>query len=236
MPILGQPMLFRQIERLNRCKEFEQLIVATSVDASDDPLASECVARGISCSRGSLNDVLDRFIQAALPYQPETIVRLTGDCPLADPTLIDEVTRYFHAGNYDYVSNREPPTFPDGLDVEVMRFACLELANREVTLPSEHEHVTLVVRTHPERFRIGNYAAQVDRSGLRWTVDEPEDFEFVCSVYEKLYPMKKNFTTNDVLNLLEKYPGLQSINATFKRDEGLEKSLQADKYFLARDQ
>lgn len=235
MPILGQPMLFRQIERLNLCKEFEQLIVATSVDTSDDPLVSECVARGIACSRGSLNDVLDRFIQAALSYQPETIVRLTGDCPLADPSLIDEVIRYFHAGNYDYASNREPPTFPDGLDVEVMRFACLELANREAVLPSEREHVTPFLCAHPERFHLVNYAAPVDRSGLRWTVDGPEDFEFVCSVYEKLYPMKPNFTTEDILSMLEKHPDLESINSTFERNEGLKKSLQADKQLLTRD-
>lgn len=234
-PILGQPMLFRQIERLSRCKEFEQLVVATSVDLSDDPLASECAARGIACSRGSLNDVLDRFIQSALPYQPETIVRLTGDCPLADPTLIDEVIRYFHAGNYDYASNCIPPTFPDGLDVEVVRSACLEMANREAALPSEREHVTPFLRAHPERFRIGNYAAQVDRSDLRWTVDEPEDFEFARSVYEKLYPVKPEFTMDDILNLLEEYPDLRSINSMFERNEGLKKSLLADEQLLVRE-
>jgi len=234
--ILGQPMLFRQIERLSRCKEFEQLVVATSVDPSDDPLASECAARGIAYSRGSLNDVLDRYIQSALPYQPGTIVRLTGDCPLTDPALIDEVIRYFHAGNYDYVSNCVPPTFPDGLEVEVMRFACLEQASREAVLPSEREHVTPFLRAHPERFRLGSYVAQVDRSDLRWTVDEPEDFEFVRTVYEKLYPTKPDFTTDDILNLLEKYPNLQSINSKFKRNDGLKKSLQADAQMLVRDQ
>ena len=235
MPVLGQPMLFRQIERVNRCKELEQLVVATSVDLSDDPLASECAARGIACSRGSLNDVLDRFIHSALPYQPETIVRLTGDCPLADPALIDEVIRYFHTGDYDYVSNCMPPTFPDGLDVEVMRFACLEQANREAVLPSEREHVTPYLHAHPERLRLGNYISPVDRSGLRWTVDEPEDFEFVRFVYEKLYPMKPDFTTDDILNLLERYPDLRSINSMFERNEGLKKSLQADVEFSVKD-
>lgn len=235
MPILGQPMLFRQIERLNRCKELERLVVATSVDLSDHPLASECAARGIACFRGSLNDVLDRFIQSALPYQPETIVRLTGDCPLADPALIDKVIRYFHAGNHDYVSNCLPPTFPDGLDVEVMRFACLVQANREAVLPSEREHVTPFLHAHPERFRLGNYVSPVDRSSLRWTVDEPEDFEFVRSVYEKLYPIKPDFTTDDILNLLERYPDLCSINSTFERNEGLKKSLQADAEVLVKD-
>lgn len=233
-PILGQPMLFRQTERLRRCQAFERLVVATSVDPSDDTLAAECAARGIACSRGSLSDVLDRFIQSALPYQPETVVRLTGDCPLSDPALIDEVIRYFHAGNYDYVSNCVPPTFPDGLDVEVMRFACLEQAGREAVLPSEREHVTSFLAARPERFRPGTYVAAVDRSGLRWTVDEPEDFEFVRLVYEKLYPIKPDFTTDDILNLLERYPDLQSVNSTFGRNEGFKKSLQGDAQRLIR--
>lgn len=220
MPILGQPMLFRQIERLGRCKEFERLVVATSIDRSDDILASECAARNVACFRGGLDDVLERLVQAASPYKPETAIRLTGDCPLTDSTLIDEVVRFFHAGNYDYASNCIPPTFPDGLDVEVMRFACLEQAHRESQLPSEREHVTPFLYTHPERFRLGNYVAQVDRSGMRWTVDEPEDFKFVRSVYEKLYPVNPYFTTTDILSLLKKHPELQSINSMFERNKG----------------
>jgi len=234
-PVLGQPMLFRQTERLRRCAAFERLVVATSVDSLDDALVSECAARGIACTRGSLDDVLDRFIQSALPYHPEAVVRLTGDCPLADPALIDEVINYFHAGDYDYVSNCNPPTFPDGLDVEVIRFACLERAGREATLPSEREHVTLYLRAHPERFRLGNYVSPVDRSGMRWTVDEPEDLEFVRAVYEKLYPVKPAFTTDDILNLLERHPGLRSINSKFKRNEGLKKLLRAGEQMLARE-
>lgn len=226
-------MLFRQTERLRRCQEFERLVVATSVDPSDDTLAAECAARGIACSRGSLSDVLDRFIQSALPYQPETVVRLTGDCPLSDPALVDEVIRYFHAGNFDYVSNCVPPTFPDGLDVEVMRFACLEQAGREAMLLSEREHVTSFLRAHPERFRVGSYVAAVDRSDLRWTVDEPEDYEFVRMVYERLYPIKPDFTTDDILNLLERNPDLRSINSRFGRNEGLGKSLRAEAQMFA---
>ncbi len=236
MPILAQPMLFRQIERVNRCQALERLVVATSVDRSDDPLVAECAARGIACSRGSLDDVLHRFVQSAAPYRPETIVRLTGDCPLADPALIDDVIRYFHAGNYDYVSNCLPPTFPDGLDVEVMRLACLELADREAVLPSEREHVTKFLQARPERFRLGNYISPVDRSQMRWTVDEPDDLAFVRSVYEELYPVKRDFTTDDILNLLERNPRLRSINSKFERNEGLKRSLQADAQRLARRQ
>ena len=136
MPILGEPMLFRQIERLNRSCEIDQIVVATSADASDDALVQACAQRGVACYRGSLDDVLQRFAEAAEPYAPEIVVRLTGDCPLADPAVIDEVIRFLRAGDYDYASNCVPPTFPDGLDVEAMRFSCLQEAEREAVLPS----------------------------------------------------------------------------------------------------
>jgi spore coat polysaccharide biosynthesis protein SpsF (cytidylyltransferase family) len=232
MPILGEPMLFRQLERLNRCISFNKLIVATSVDPTDDALALECKNRGIECFRGSLDDVLDRFVQAARPYEPDAVVRLTGDCPLAAPELIDKVIEYFWEGDFDYVSNCDPPTFPDGLDVEVIRFSCLDAAHREALLPSHREHVTPFIRSHPERFRLGNYECDINRSHLRWTVDEPEDFEFVRSIYEMLYPAKPDFKTDDILKALEKHRNLQSINSKFERNEGVKKSLVADIDFL----
>ncbi len=234
MPILGEPMLFRHIERLHRSREIDQFIVATSTDASDDALVQACAQRGVVCYRGSLDDVLQRFMQAAEPYAPEIVVRLTGDCPLADPAVIDEVIRFFRAGNYDYASNCMPPTFPDGLDVEVMRFSCVQEAEREAMLPSHREHVTPFLRAHPERFRIGNHASTVDRSGLRWTVDEPEDFEFVRRVYEKLYPVKPDFTTLDILDLLKREPELQTMNSAFERNEGAKNSLRADAECISR--
>jgi spore coat polysaccharide biosynthesis protein SpsF (cytidylyltransferase family) len=236
IPILGEPMLIRHIERLRCCKEIDLIRVATSSDPSDDALAAVCDAHNVSCFRGSLDDVLDRFVQAARPYRPDVVVRLTGDCPLADPTLIDDVIRYFRAGDYDYVCNFAPPTFPDGLDVEVVRFTCLEQAAQEAVLPSHREHVTPFLRAHPERYRLGNLARPVDLSHLRWTVDEPEDFEFVRRVYERLYPTRQDFSTNDILNLIEQEPALQAINARFTRNEGARKSLQADAEYFARHQ
>jgi len=176
--------------------------------------------------------VMDRFVQAAIPFQPDTVVRLTGDCPLADPIVIDEVIRYFRAGEYDYASNCAPATFPDGLDVEVMRLSCLEQAHREAVLPSHREHVTPFLRAHPERFTLGNYTASIDQSWMRWTVDEPEDFEFVRQVYEHLYPINPNFSTQDIQELLDRKPALQSINSKFKRNEGIQKSLLADARFI----
>lgn len=234
LPVLGEPMLFRQIERIRRAAHIDHLVVATSIDPSDDPLAKECAVRGISCGRGSLNDVLDRFIVCAGTYNPEIVIRLTGDCPLADPDLIDQMLKEFEEGAYDYLTNANPPTFPDGLDIEVMRFSCLLEAHREATLPSEREHVTPFLRAHPERYRLGNHASEVDRSGLRWTVDEEQDFAFVQAVYQHLYPGRADFSAADIYQLLEDNPQLMAINSSFERNEGFKKSLQEDAHFLTR--
>lgn len=235
MPILGQPMLLRQIDRIKRCQEIDRLLVATSTDPSDDALEVLCRDHGIECFRGSLNDVLQRFVQAASTINPDVVVRLTGDCPLADPALIDAVIRCFLESGEDYCSNCSPPTYPDGLDVEVMRFSCLQEAQREAVLPSHREHVTLFMRRQPERYQLGNYTDFVDRSMLRWTVDEPQDYEFVRQVYEKLYPDNPAFTTQNILDLLDQEPALRLINQQFKRGEGAQKSLLADATYLAKN-
>jgi spore coat polysaccharide biosynthesis protein SpsF (cytidylyltransferase family) len=236
LPILGEPMLFRHVERLRRSVEMDVIVVATSTDPSDDALTAACHDRNVPCARGSLDDVLGRVVQIARPYRPDAIVRLTGDCPLADSALIDKVVRGFWAGKYDYLANCFPPTFPDGLDAEVIRFACLEEADREAVLPSHREHVTPFCRAHPERFRIGNMSSPVDMSHLRWTVDGPEDFEFVRLVYERLYPTKPDFTTEDILSLVEREPALQAMSAQFTRNEGSRTSLQADAEYLSKHQ
>ncbi len=235
LPILGEPMIFRHIERLRRSADIDLVVVATSTDSSDDPLAAACQHRGVPCFRGDLQDVLGRVVQAGRPYRPDAIVRLTADCPLADATLIDDLVTYFRSGSYDYVSNCFPPTFPDGLDAEVVRFSCLEEADRDAVLPSHREHVTPFLRAHPARFRIGHVSAPVDLSALRWTVDEPEDFEFVCRVYERLYPERPDFDTADILELLAKEPALSELNARFRRNEGSRTSAEADAAFLARN-
>lgn len=234
MPILGRPMLALQLERLKRCTTFSAMVVATSTDPSDDALAGLCAREGVDCFRGSLVDVLDRFVCAARPYAPDIVVRLTGDCPLADPALIDEIVTRFVASDLEYLFNCGPPSYPDGLDVEVTRFAALEAAAREAVLPSHREHVTPFIRNQSDRFRVGNQASDVDRSGMRWTVDEPEDFEFVKQVYERLYPINPAFSTRDVLALLAAEPALMEINARFERNEGSKKSLAADKQFLEK--
>lgn len=215
--ILGEPMLARQIERLRRTKTIDTLIVATSIKPEDDPLEALAGDLGVPCFRGSLEDVLDRFYQCALPYAPQHVVRLTGDCPLADPDVIDRVVRYHIDGDYDYTSNVMRPTWPHGMDVEVMRFACLSEAHRETSLPHHREHVTPFLYQHPERYRLGSVTQKTDQSGIRVTVDEPEDFEVVSRIYEGLYANNPEFTVADVVMFLKQNPNLKSLNDQFKR-------------------
>ncbi|KJR96191.1 MAG: spore coat protein [Peptococcaceae bacterium BRH_c4a] len=228
MPLLGKPMLIRQIDRVRRAGLIDRLLVATSSDASDDPLEKLCLENGIVCFRGSMDDVLDRFYQAAKPGKPDHVVRLTGDCPLTDPRLIDRVIAFHLRGGFDYTSNTVNPTFPDGLDVEVLRFSCLRQAWEEAKLPSQREHVTLFLHRHPERFSIGSLKNGSDLSSLRWTVDEPPDFELVTRIYEALYPSNPEFATEDILALLAGNPRLMDINAGYQRNAGLQKSLLED--------
>ena len=222
-------MLARQIERLRRATTLDKLVVATSDDASDDPLAALCAAIGVPCHRGSLNDVLARFQGACAAFGPaDHIVRLTGDCPLADPAVIDAVVRHHLASEADYTANAIQPTWPDGLDVEVIRAAVLQRAFDEARLPSEREHVTPYIHKHPEWFRIEHVKGDRDLSTLRWTVDEPADLAFVTEVYAALYQKNPAFDTAEILALIEQRPELAKLNGQFLRNEGYAKSLAAD--------
>lgn len=229
LPILGIPMILRQIERLKRSTRLQALMVVTSTDPSDDALADLCEKNDIACFRGNLKDVLDRFYQAVAAAAPSHVIRLTADCPLADPSLIDKVIEFHFDGQYDYSTNALEPTYPDGLDVEIFRFEALAQAWREAVLPSEREHVTPFINQHPERFRLGSYKANIDLSHLRWTVDELVDFELVSRIYNELYKQNPAFGTADILKLLDRFPELRTLNTTIRRNEGLEKSLAADK-------
>jgi glutamate-1-semialdehyde 2,1-aminomutase len=222
-------MLALQIERLRRARRIDNLVVATSDHPEDDAVAEACATIGVSCSRGSLDDVLDRVYRAANAAGASVVVRLTGDCPLADPAIVDACIRTHIDGKFDYTTNALEPTYPDGLDVEVMSIDVLQTAWREATLPSEREHVTPFIYKHPEHFRIGMVRNDRDLSALRWTVDEADDLEFVRSVYAALYPVKPEFDMVDVLELITAKPGIAEINTAHRRNEGLENSLIADK-------
>lgn len=231
----GKPLLAHQIERVRRCEAVSHLVVATSTDASDDPIEHLCRELGVDVHRGSLDDVLDRFAGAARPFGPEWVVRLTGDCPLADPAVIDRVVRAAMGGGFDYVSSALHPSFPDGLDAECLRAPVLVAAASEARLPSEREHVTAFVYSRSERFRLGEVRNAVDLSALRWTVDEPRDFVFVSQVFERLYPANPRFSMDDVLQLLDNEPILATINGGILRNEGYYKSLQRDAAAAVQD-
>ena len=232
-PLAGAPMLARQLERLQRSRLITRLLVATSDDPSDDAIEALCAGLGVACFRGALEDVLDRVYRAAAGVAPDHVVRLTADCPLADAEVVDRVISHHLQGGFDYVSNALQPTFPDGLDAEVMRMSCLETAWREAVLPSHREHVTPFLYSHPQRFRIGEVRNHVDLSSHRWTVDEPEDLAFVEKVYAALYPGNRAFGLNDVLALLQARPELAGANAR-PRNEGLARSQERDRAFVAQ--
>jgi spore coat polysaccharide biosynthesis protein SpsF len=226
--IMGYPMLSLQIERLRRVTSLDKLIVATSTDPSDDILAEFCDGIEVECFRGDLNNVLSRFYEAASLYKGDIIVRLTGDCPLTDPALIDHGIEYFKENKFDYLSNTLERTFPIGLDFSIFTYAALRTAYNEAELPSEKEHVTSFIYNHPVMFKIGKIRDDKNLSHLRWTVDEAADFEFVRQVYEELYPNKPDFTTDDILQLLERKPELCRINAGIDHSAGYNKSLKED--------
>lgn len=199
-PILGEPMLGRQVERLRRCKRIDALTVATSDGDDDAPIAAYCERLGLPVYRGSLHDVLDRYRNAALAFGPsDAIVRLTADCPLADWDVIDQVIDTHMAGGYDHTNNTSPErTYPHGLDAEAVRPEVLEIAWREARDPYEREHVTPFVYRRPERFRLGSLINPDPAPELRWTVDTPEDLAFVREVYERLYPSNPAFGSADI--------------------------------------
>ena len=202
-PLFGEPMIFRQIERLARARRIDRLVVATSTDGSDDALAEACAARGVAVFRGSLDDVLDRFA-GALDLFPEakTVIRVTADCPLADWTVVDEVIAHLEATGADYASNTPAErTYPHGLDVEVMRREALLDAWREGRDPYEREHVTPYIYRRPETYRLQFVSRTPSLAHLRWTVDYPADLEFVRDVYARLYPADPAFGSDAVVAL-----------------------------------
>jgi len=197
--LVGKPMIERQIERLRRCATLTRLIVATSEDASDDALAAFLGEIGLATFRGPLADVLGRYVGAIETLGVTgTVVRLTADCPLADPSVIDDCVRLHAESGAEYASNSLRRTYPRGLDVEVFGADQLLTAGREAVDPYDREHVTPFLYRNPDRFSCVQLVQARDESGLRWTVDTPEDFAFVERVYAALYPTKPDFTSEDV--------------------------------------
>ena len=208
-PVAGAPMILRQIERLRRARKLETIVVATSARADDDPLVEMLAAADIPVHRGDLDDVLGRFIGALDAFPAETLVRLTADCPLADPEVIDATIARFEDSGADYASNvAEPRSFPKGLDVEVMTAAALRRAAAETAAPHDREHVTPYLYNNPDLFRLASYAQAADEGAVRWTVDRPDDLDFVRAVYDALYGGDPNFTSDAIRAFVRSRPDL----------------------------
>ena len=202
-PVLGEPMIGRQIERLRRATRIDRLIVATSQQSSDDELASYCQSLGLDVVRGALDDVLGRFATALADHpDADVVVRLTADCPLTDPALIDAVIARHQAEGADYTSNTlGTRTYPHGLDAEVIRAEVLLQAARLADDPYEREHVTPYIYRRPEVFRLAGMMRRPSLAQLRWTVDVADDLAFVRGVYASLYPADPAFTSEAVVAL-----------------------------------
>jgi spore coat polysaccharide biosynthesis protein SpsF len=228
--LAGKPLLARVIERAQVVPGVHIVVVATTQAERDRPILELANACGAKAYAGSEEDVLDRYYQAARQFGGEVVVRLTADCPLLDPGVSARVLERYLKGDVDYASNTLAPTFPDGLDTEVFSFAALERAWRESGLASEREHVTPYIWKNPLKFRLAGITDEVNRSGLRWTVDEAQDLEFVRAVYKHLYrDGEPPFGMDEVLALLETKPELKAMNTGFLRNEGYAKSLREDR-------
>ncbi len=216
LEIHGKPMLERVLDRVILARQIDRILVATTTDPSDDPLEEWCKGHGIGYYRGSMQDVLDRFYQAAFLYKPQFIARITADCPVIDPGLIDDTVQVCRENGVDFAATRLPPpfprTFPIGLDVEVSTFSALERAWREANIPAEREHVFPYLYDQPARFNLKILNHDPDYGNLRWTVDTAEDMVLIRKIYEHFLP-RTDFGWEEVLALVESQPELSSINA-----------------------
>jgi spore coat polysaccharide biosynthesis protein SpsF len=237
LDIGGEPMLARVVERTRRSQGVDQVLVATSQEQADDPIEAFCTQRGYSCFRGSLHDVLDRYYQAAKSHSAEIVVRITADCPIIDPLVIDQTLMAFYGNGpnlitetdpewllfkpepvpaWDFAANRLPPpwkrTFPIGLDTEVCTFTALEIAWREANQPHQREHVMPFLYEQDHRFRILLVNHDPDLGDLRWTVDTPQDLELLRQVYKR-FGGRDDFSWLEVLELFKSEPELAKINA-----------------------
>ena len=217
-PIVNKPVIELLLTRLNLSTEIDQIVVATSLDPKNIELKNHVTSLGFGCHMGSEDDVLGRVYDVAKSFQADIVIRITGDCPLVDPGLVDLIVREFKSSSADYVSNINPPTYPDGLDVEVFAFAALEKAQKEATTDFDKEHVTPFIR-NSDLFKISNVDFERDLSALRWTLDEPADFVVIDRVFNYFKP-DIHFSWLDVLSLYEDNADLFSANKKIVRNEG----------------
>lgn len=212
----GKPLLEHHLGRVARSKLVSQVVVATTTGDDARPILEICDRLGIAYFQGSTDDVLARYAGAATKYDADVVVRLTSDCPLIDPAVIDEIIQHFldNRTDTDYVSNcRLERTFPRGMDTEVLTIQCLREAHAEATSATDREHVTPFIWRQPDRFKVANISFASDQSRHRWTVDTADDFELVRRIIEHLYPTDSEFTLQDSLSLMDAHPDWPGINS-----------------------
>jgi spore coat polysaccharide biosynthesis protein SpsF len=216
LPLAGKPLFIRQAERVGAAVLAGQVVVATTTDPEDDLIEDICHSEDLACFRGDETDLLDRHYQAALYYGADIVIKIPSDCPLIDPAIIDGTISFYLEHDFDFVSNLHPPSWPDGNDVEVMSFGVLKEAWENATRPLEREHTTPYIWERPERFRIGNVTMEDGKDFSmthRFTIDYSEDYEFIRTVFESLYPTDPLFRVGDILSMLERRPEVYAINS-----------------------
>ena len=212
--ILSKPVILWDLDRISPSKLIDEIVVAIPYGEENDVIVDTINEYNdkIITTRGSENDVLDRYYQAAVQTNADVVVRITSDCPLIDPVVIDNVIEQFLDNDCDYCSNSLIRTYPRGLDTEVFSFKVLEEAWNEATKDYEREHVTPYIIENPDKFKLLNVANDVDLSHLRWTLDTKEDFEFIDAIYKNIFPSNEMFLMRDILSLLDVKPELININ------------------------
>jgi spore coat polysaccharide biosynthesis protein SpsF len=227
MLLAGVPVIQWVYDRASRIDGVQQVLIATTDSNKDDPLATFCKEHDLPVFRGSEDDVLDRYYQAAQTIPSDAIVRITGDCPLLDPVESAKVVALFQqTPDADYASNIEPPTLPDGLDTEIIRSVTLKRIWRDVNAGPYREHVTYYVRRHPEQFKTTALQHIPDLSQHRWTLDNSEDYTFLNAVANELKQRRQFGHLEEVLAILRDHPELLAINQHLERNAGLKKALQ----------
>jgi spore coat polysaccharide biosynthesis protein SpsF len=221
--LCGQPMLGVLLQRIQASKLAGPIVVATSTDSRDDRIASFCADSGVDSFRGSLDDVLDRYYQAAKAYSFDIVVRITADCPLVDPTVIDTVIKKMLDNELDYLTTSAPPegvTIPDGFDVEIFSFQALERAHKLATTAQDREHVTFYFWKNPHIFTTSRFDLSQNWSQYRVTVDRPEDLEVVRQVYKALSKGNPLFSMEEVVDFLKTNPSVVALNSAVIKNEG----------------
>ncbi|MGB2603702.1 MAG: glycosyltransferase family protein [Candidatus Sulfotelmatobacter sp.] len=208
--LCGATVLARVVNRTGRATLLDEIVVATTVKPADEAIVQECERLSVACFRGDEADVLDRYYRAAQHFFADAIVRITSDCPLIDPEVVDKTIRAFLEERPDYASNTCVPNYPRGLDTEVTTLAALQSAWTNAIHPYQRSHVTPYIYENPKKFRVLSVMGDKDNSGHRWTVDTPEDLEFVRAVYSCF--RDDRFLLSDVLKLMEREPQLAEIN------------------------